>query len=94
MSFAKHTPEQFRPKRSAMSFYGKDAHKRVAKCIGFALTDGTTAAWNKLLIILVARLSEKERVQLAWAALSACTDDHAYKIADSILYPNYGEDAA
>jgi hypothetical protein len=47
-----------------------------------------------MLIILVARLSEKERVQLAWAALSACPDDHAYKIASSILYPSYGEGAA
>ena len=81
-------------KRSAMSLYCKDAHKRVAKCIGYALTNGTTPAWNKLLIILVAHLSEKERVELAWAALSACTDDHAYKVADSILYPSYGEEAA
>lgn len=81
----KHTPKQ---KRSAMSLYGKDAHKRVAKCIGYALTDGTTAAWSKLLIVLVARLSEKERVQLAWASLSSCTDDQAYRIASSILYPH------
>ncbi len=48
-----------------MSLYGKDAHKRVAKAVGFALKFGTTAAWHSLTFPLVARLTEAERAGLA-----------------------------
>lgn len=84
------------PKRgvNAMSKWAKGKHKRVACMIGHALTLGTSQAWNTLLLVLAKHLTEKERVSLAWAALSVCTDDHAYEVASSILYPTHGEDAA
>ena len=86
MTFAKHTPEHFKPKRSAMSLYGKDAHKRVAKCIGYALTVGSDKAWDDLSLILEARLSERERVALAYAALNSLDEETAYLTASVSLF--------
>lgn len=73
-------------RRSAMSLYGKDAHKWVAKAIGYALNLGTESAWRGLTIVLMARLSDEERAALAFAALSSLSDDHAYLTASVALY--------
>ncbi len=69
-----------------MSMYAKDAHKRVSRSLGYALTLGTTAAWHGLTIILMSRLSEAERAGLAFAALNSLSEDHAYMTASAALF--------
>ena len=84
------------PKRgkSAMSLYAKDSHKRAAKSLGFALTLGTESAWHSLTIILMARLTEAERAQLAFATLNSLSENHAYMTASAALFgTKYGEAA-
>jgi hypothetical protein len=46
------------------------------------LTLGTTAAWHGLTIVLMARLTDEERVALAYAALMALSDEHASAVAE------------
>lgn len=76
------------PKRghSAISLYGKKAHKRVAKCIGYALTLGTSPAWEGLAIVLLARLTKTERAALAYAALASLDEATAYRTASVVLF--------
>ncbi|WIY23672.1 hypothetical protein [Parasedimentitalea psychrophila] len=84
------------PKRvkSAMSLYAKDRHKKVAKGLGFALTLGTESAWHGLTVILIARLSEAERVSLAFVTLNSLSEKHAYMTASAALFGTlYGEAA-
>lgn len=77
-------PAQDTPKRgrSAMSKWAKSEHKKVARCIGYALTLGDEAAWHGLTIVLMARLSDEERAALAFAALMSLSDDHASAVAE------------
>jgi hypothetical protein len=72
--------------KSAMSLYGKDGHKRIAKAVGFALTLGTTAAWHSLTILLLARLTEAERAGLAFSALRSLDEDNAYSVASLAIF--------
>ena len=72
--------------KNAMSLYGKDAHKRIAKAVGFALTIGTPAAWHNLSILLLARLSEAERAGLAYSALRSLDEDNAYSVASLAIF--------
>ncbi|PCJ08756.1 MAG: hypothetical protein COB16_06590 [Rhodobacteraceae bacterium] len=77
-----------------MSLYAKDSHKRAAKSLGFALTLGTESAWHSLTIILMARLTEAERAQLAFATLNSLSENHAYMTASAALFgTKYGEAA-
>ncbi len=79
-------------RRSAMSMFAKDNHKRIAKVLGFALTLGTESAWHGLTIILMARLSEAERASLAFASLNSLSEKHAYMTASAALFGTlYGE---
>jgi hypothetical protein len=72
--------------RSAMSQFGKAAHKKVARSVGYALTLGTSAAWHGLTVILISRLTEVERAGLAYAALNSLDKDNAYSIASLALF--------
>ena len=69
-----------------MSLYGKDAHKKVARSVGYALTLGTPNAWRKLSLILLARLSKRERAGLTYAALMSLDEDTAYEVATLALF--------
>ncbi|MCD9148684.1 hypothetical protein [Pseudophaeobacter flagellatus] len=73
-------------RRSAMSQFGKATHKKVARSIGYALTLGTPCAWNKLSLILLARLSKKERAGLTYAALMSLDKDTAYEVATLAVF--------
>lgn len=74
--------------KSAVSQYGDPLHKRVARCIGYALTLGPDNfdAWSGLALILAARLNRKERAALAYAALSSMPEDEAYRTASLVLF--------
>jgi hypothetical protein len=69
-----------------MSKWDKDAHKRVAKSLGYVLTQDSEAAWRDLTIVLMARLTEAERAALAFATLNSLPEDHAYLTASVALY--------
>jgi hypothetical protein len=87
MSFAKHNPGQFKQaRRSAMSLFGKPAHKKMARALGYALNIGTSAAWHSLTIVLLARLTTAERAGLAYAALKSLEEDQAYKTASVAIF--------
>lgn len=75
-----------KPRSNAMSLYSMDAHKRVATAISYALTLGTSKAWEGLSLILMARLSKAERAALAYSALISLDDDTAYKTASVALF--------
>lgn len=69
-----------------MARFGKAAHKKVSRSIGYALTLGTTAAWHSLTVILIARLTEAERAGLAYAALRSLDKDNAYDVATLAVF--------
>ena len=71
---------------SAMSKYGKDKHKRIAKMLGYVLTLGRVSDWHGFTISLLANLSEKERAALAFSALNSLDHNNAYKIASVALF--------
>jgi hypothetical protein len=75
-----------RSKRSAMSRFAKDGHKRVARCLGYALTLATPQAWLDLSLILMARLSNAERAGLAYAALISLNPDDAHDVASLAIF--------
>lgn len=69
-----------------MSLYSTAAHKRVATAISYALTLGTSKAWEGLSLILMARLSKAERAALAYSALISLDEDTAYRTASVALF--------
>jgi hypothetical protein len=73
-------------RRNSMSLYAKDGHKRVATMLGYALTLGTEDAWWGLVPVLTARLTEAERVSLAFMALNSLDHDTAYMTASVVLF--------
>ncbi|MCG7630667.1 hypothetical protein MHM88_22940, partial [Epibacterium sp. MM17-32] len=72
--------------RSAMSRFAKDGHKRVCRCLGYALTLATPKAWVDLSVILTVRLSKAERAGLAYAALISMDADDAHDVASLALF--------
>lgn len=76
---------QSTPRRSALSKWAKDEHKRVARTIGYVLTLGSQEAWSGLVTVLAARLSIEERACLAFMALKAMDPDTATKTAKAAL---------
>ncbi|OSQ46760.1 hypothetical protein [Marivita geojedonensis] len=62
--------------------FAKSDHKRVARCVGYALTLGNEAAWHGLTTVLISRLSDQERAALAFAALMSLSDEHASAVAE------------
>lgn len=75
-----------KPRSNAMSLYSTAAHKRVATAISYALTLGTSKAWEGLSLILMARLSKAERAALAYSALISLDEDTAYRTASVALF--------
>ncbi|NIZ13494.1 hypothetical protein [Phaeobacter sp. HF9A] len=69
-----------------MSRFAKDGHKRVARCLGYALTLATPKAWVDLSVILTVRLTKAERAGLAYAALISMDADDAHDVASLALF--------
>ncbi len=64
-------------RKSAMSAFAHDRHKRVARTLGFALTLHDGPAWAAFTAIAAARLTVAERAAMAGAALLALDPDEA-----------------
>lgn len=73
-----------------MSKYGKVDHKRAAKMLGYTLALGDEAAWHGFTIVLLARLTERERAALAFAVLNSLDHNNAYKTASVALFGTLG----
>ncbi len=58
----------------------------VRDTLHIASDDGLRAFWG-LALVLRAKLSPSERQGLAWAALMACDDAEAERIAEAVLEP-------
>jgi len=88
IDIGKGTSENSTPKqgKSAISMYGKDAHKRASKMLGYALTLGDLPAWDAASAIWAARLSVQERIALAFAALNSLDDREAFIAAEAALF--------
>jgi len=71
--------------QSAMSKYAKDAHKRSARMLGYALTMGDSLGWQGFRKVISARLTETERAGLAFAALSSLPEESALKVVEAVL---------
>jgi len=54
---------------SAMSRWASPKHKAAERSFGYALTLGDAMAWHGFAVVLLSRLSLKERVSLAYAVL-------------------------
>lgn len=80
-----HTDDTPKPGRNAMSLYAKDAHKAVARMVGYALTLGDSDSYLALSDVLALRLTDQERAGLAYAALRALDTDNAENIAAAVL---------
>ena len=76
--------------KSAAPFYGRDAHKRAAKCFEYALTLGATDAWCEVSAVWAVRLTTAERAALASAALKALDHDTANMTASAALFGTLG----
>jgi len=59
-------------RKSAMSAFAHDRHKRVARTLGFALTLHDGPAWAAFTAIAAARLTVPERAATAGAAVRPC----------------------
>lgn len=64
-----------------MSKYALDRHKRAARAFGYALTLGDESAWDGFAVILLARLTDRERGALAYTALRSLSTEQAMIIA-------------
>ena len=64
-----------KPRRNAMSMYGKDRHKRACRMLGYALTLGDAPTWVQAGAVWQMRLTEEELASVAFAALQALEPD-------------------
>lgn len=71
------------PRRSPMSLYGKDSHKRVCRMVGYALTLDDAEAWRQTSAILAHHLTSLELASVAWAALSAMEPEAREAVYDA-----------
>lgn len=62
-----------------------DAIKRTAKAIGYAAWLDHTDGWQGLSKVLRARLSDRQRAALAFAALTSLDHATACRVADAAL---------
>lgn len=60
-----------KPKRSAMSAYALDRHKRASRALGYALTAADPATWEAAGHVFAHRLNTIELASLAFHALRA-----------------------
>jgi hypothetical protein len=74
-----------------LSKYMPDAHKRVARMIGYTLLQGGDADnWHGLTVVLTARLTPQERVAMAWAVLRSLTPEQVVDVAQTVLPDGVG----
>lgn len=78
---------------NAMSKYAKPDHRSAARVLGYVLTLGTQDAWWGLVPVLMARLTEAERVSLAFMTLQSLDDDTGYMTASAALFDTLGGEA-
>lgn len=69
-----------------MSKFAKAPHKSAAKMLGYALTLGDFDAWFNFTTVIMARLTTKERVALAYSVLNSLGEDDAYMTASVVLF--------
>jgi hypothetical protein len=65
--------------------WASDSRRRVVASIGYALTLERADGWLALPAIFRARLDERERAMLAYAALRSLDPDNAETVARSVL---------
>ncbi|WP_282129523.1 hypothetical protein, partial [Roseobacter litoralis] len=70
---------------NAMSLYAKDAHKAVARVVGYVLTLGDTGIFMALSDVMALRLDSHERAAIAFASLRSMNEDDAVKTIDAYL---------
>jgi hypothetical protein len=70
--------------RSAMSKWAKPAHKAAARAFGYALTLDDEAGWSGLSVVMLARLSDRERVALAWAVLTSLPPELVRLVTEAV----------
>jgi hypothetical protein len=58
-------------KPSSLARFMKTEHKRQSKMLGYCLTLGTARAWSGFSAVAATRMTEEERVALAFAALQS-----------------------
>ena len=68
-----------------MAKYARDAHKRAARMLGYALTLGDSLGWQGFRKVISARLTETERAGLAFAALSSLPEDSAASVIEASM---------
>ncbi|MCB1343138.1 MAG: hypothetical protein KDK24_19125 [Pseudooceanicola sp.] len=66
----------------------------MSRMLGFALTLDTADAWQGFAFVALTRMSEAERVALAFWALTTLDDDTAYLTASAALFGMGDEVAA
>ena len=69
-----------------MTKHLNDRHTRTGRAISFALTIGTSLAWEGVAIVFLARLTRAERAALAYAALTSLDEATAYRTASVVLF--------
>jgi hypothetical protein len=70
---------------TAMSEFIKPAHKAVARSIGYALTTGDSKGWSMFTAIVLLRLDDAERTEMAYAALRSLHPDHVEDTLEAAL---------
>jgi hypothetical protein len=66
-----------------MSKYAKDAHKRIARLVGYALTLDQVDVWWMLSTLMRAHLTVTERASLALMALKSLDRDDAVQTVEA-----------
>ncbi|WPZ28251.1 hypothetical protein T8A63_11325 [Sulfitobacter sp. OXR-159] len=71
--------------RSSIAKCMPDAYKRVSRCVSYCLLLADAAAWHGLTVVLTARLTQKERLAMAWAVLRSLTPKQIVALAETVL---------
>ncbi|AZQ66960.1 hypothetical protein EF888_07310 [Silicimonas algicola] len=70
---------------STLSRHMKPAHKAASRALGYALTLDDMEGWEAFSALIEARLSERERAGLAFAALRSQSETHAAWTAEAAV---------
>jgi hypothetical protein len=66
--------------------FARRSHIRAGTALVNSLTLGDEAAWAGFTVIVMARLSDRERAALAYAALMALDDWQAFLVSEAALW--------
>lgn len=69
----------------SLSLHIPDNIKRVSRMLGYSLMLGTADAWLDFAAVVAARLTDRERAGLAFAALRSLSDEQAAAVAGAVL---------